>query len=241
MGVYLCANIFFPVTFILNSLLILFLVSLAGLLLLLLRGPQKAILIRWSLFLTLLCLVTGLLRFVVFKADHASTDSKTWSGVQSTPYSPAFTRSFENICTSYFSMVDKLAAGQVAASEEQGIRLKAALDSFNIEELVADTVKYDAVFLSLENAGAETTSIISDPDLAEKRASLNILSRDMFTLLTLLNIVNPPYFRLICPDAFGKGHEGWWIGETTDSPNPYGLPGCSEAQRITAAAQPIIK
>jgi hypothetical protein len=55
-----------------------------------------------------------------------------------------------------------------------GERLKQALDSFNIEEIVADTVKYDAVYLSLDNARAETISIMWQTRIWPKKEPLLI-------------------------------------------------------------------
>ena len=228
-------------TFILNIILIFSLLCLAVVLFLLIMRPEKTILKRGSLFLTLICLIAGLLRFTAGKEEHAATDHKTMSYIPASGYSTALNQSLEIVFAAYFSLSDVLATGNNVLAEERALQLKKALDSFDIEALVADTVKYDAVYLSLENAGAETTAIFSDPDLAEKRASMNILSREMFNLLTLLQAGNYQYYRLVCRDAFGKGNEGWWIGKTADSPNPYGIPGCSESRLITADDQPFIK
>jgi hypothetical protein len=240
-GVYLCSNIFFPVTLILNMLLILLLVVLTGLYIHWRKQPGKTQIPRWILFPGLLFLIIALFRFLNVYKEEAATEPQSLSSVQSAAYSPGFTHAIENIFSSYFQLVDQLAAGNMATAEEQGSRLKLALDSFTIEELVTDTIKYDAVCLSLDNARAETTAIIMDPEIAEKRASLNILSRELYTMLTLLVMADLSYYRLICPDAFGKGNEGWWIGKSADAPNPYGLTGCSSAQRITKTDQPIIK
>jgi hypothetical protein len=232
---------FLLVTIILNILLIFLLILLAVLLILWRRKPAKPILLRWSLFTGLLFILTAVFRLIPDKEEHAATKPANLSLQQHNQYSQAFTHSLDKITVSCFAVSDELAAGNTTGAEKQGERLKQALDSFNIEEIVADTVKYDTVYLSLDNARAETISIVADPDLAEKRASLNILSRELVAILTLLDIPGSTYYRLICPDAFGKGHEGWWIGKTAEALNPYGLTGCSLAERIVKAEQPIIK
>ena len=228
-------------TFILNMLLILLLVVLTGLFIYWRKQPEKSQIPRWMLFSGLFFVLIAGFRFLNLKVQQAAPAPQSLSSVQSTANSAAFTQSIEKIFSSYFRLTEQLAAGKGVELEEPGNELKQALDSFDIEELVTDTLTYDAVFLSLDNARAETTAIIADPDLAEKRASFNILSRELYTMLTLLTIADYSFYRLICPDAFGKGHEGWWIGKSADAPNPYGLTGCSNAQRITKAEQPIIK
>jgi len=234
-------NKFLLVTIILNILLIFLLTLLAVLLILWRRKPAKPILLRWSLFTGLLFILTAVFRLIPDKEEHAATETSNLSLQQHPQYSQAFTRSMDEITTSFIAIGDELAEGNITGAEKQGDRLKQALDSFNIEEIVADTVKYDALYLSLDNARAETISIVADPDLAEKRASFNILSREVISVLTLLDIPGTTYYRLICPDAFGKGQEGWWIGKTAEALNPYGLTGCSQAERISKAEQPIIK
>jgi Protein of unknown function (DUF3347) len=240
-GVYLCVNIFFPVTLILNMLLILLLVVLTGLFIYWRKQPGKSQIPRWILFSGLFFVLIAGFRFLNLKVKQAAPAPQSLSSLRSTAYSSPFTQSIEKIFSSYFRLSEQLAAGKGLESEDPGGELKQALDSFDIEELVSDTLIYDAVFLSLDNARAETSAIIADPELAEKRASFNILSRELYTMLTLLSIADHPFYRLICPDAFGKGHEGWWIGKSADAPNPYGLTGCSNAERITKAEQPIIK
>lgn len=228
-------------TFILNILLLFLLTVLAVLLLLWRKKPGKRYFLHWGLFTGLLFILTAVFRLISLKEEHAATDGPNLSLQQTGQYSAAFTRSLEEITASCMAIGDELSAGNTTGAANQSSRLKQALENFNIEELVSDTIQYDAVYLSLDNALAETRSIIEDPDLGEKRASFNILSREMVAILTLLSINEPGYFRLICPDAFGKGHEGWWIGKTTEALNPYGLTGCNQAERITKAEQPIIK
>lgn len=222
-------------------LLILLLVVLTGLFIYWRKQPGKSQIPRWILFSGLFFILIAGFRFLNRKAEQAASEPQSLSSVQSTAYSFPFTQSIEKIFSIYFRLSDQLAAGKVVETEEQGSQLKQVLDSFDIEELVTDTLTYDAVYLSLDNARAETAAIIADPELAEKRASFNILSRELYTMLTLLSLADHPFYRLICPDAFGKGHEGWWIGKSADAPNPYGLTGCSNAERITKAEQPIIK
>ena len=234
-------NNFLLVTIILNILLIFLPILLAVLLILWRRKPAKPILLRWSLFTGLLFILTAVSRLIPDKEEHAATTPSNLSLQQHSQFSQAFTRSLDQITNYSMAVGDELAAGNTIGAEKQGERLKQVLDSFNIDEIVADTVKYDAVFLSLDNARAETISIVADPDLAEKRASFNILSRELVAILTLLDIPGATYYRLICPDAFGKGHEGWWIGKTAAALNPYGINGCNQAERIGQAEQPIIK
>lgn len=228
-------------TIILNILLIFLPILLAVLLILWRRKPAKPILLRWSLITGLLFILTVVFRLIPDKEEHAATTPSNLSLQQHPQYSLVFNRSLDEITSYCFETGDELAAGNTFGAEKQAERLKQALDSFNIDEIMADTVKYDAVYLSLDNARAETISIVTDPDLAEKRASFNILSRELVAILTLLDIPGATYYRLICPDAFGKGHEGWWIGKTAAALNPYGINGCNQAERIGQAEQPIIK
>jgi hypothetical protein len=231
-GVYLCTNIFVHLTLILNTLLLIFLSGLAILLVLAFTRKNRDFLIRSCLFLALLCVVTGLLRFVILKEGNAAKPADSVSSrLPAGHFSPALYQSVENVFTTYLTMVNLFGKEDTGLIAESGNQLKTALDSLNIEELVADTVLYDAVYLSLDNARAETKSIIEDPDLGEKRASLNILSQEFFNMLTALQIQKPAFRFFRCVNAFGEGNPGYWIGDL-QSANPYGIPDCATVDKL---------
>lgn len=173
-----------------------------------------------------LCLLSGLGRFLLKNEDLTPGTAPPDTAFQHAgKYSDLFNRSLEKSLADYFLLIESSVDGNQEKMETSGTALKASLDSFKIEELITDTVLYDAIYLALDNVKAETAAIISDPDMKEKRASINILSGELFTILTNLGIRKPVYYWLTCPDAFGNGKEGGWIGETTASPDPYGCTG----------------
>jgi hypothetical protein len=234
-GVYLCANIFDPLTLILNTLLLIFLSGLVILLVLAFTRKNRDFLIRGCIFLALLIVVTSVLRFIILKEEHAANPADSLStGVPAGHFSPAFYQSVENVFTTYLTMVNLFEKEESGTIAESGKQLKTALDSLNIEELVADTVLYDAVYLSLDNARAEIKAIIEDPDLGEKRASLNILSQEFFNILTALQIQQPAFRYFRCDKAFGEGNTGYWIGNQQTA-NPYGIKDCASVDKLIGA------
>ena len=109
-------------------------------------------------------------------------------------------------------------------------KLNHALDSLAIRELEVDTIIYQTALQPYENAKIETGSILADPAIAEKRASLNILSNELYTFLRTIRYDLAKIYWLECGSAFGEDRPGNWLSEKEAAASPYGQRECVETR-----------
>lgn len=182
-----------------------------------------------TMFFAILLLIIGLLRFYVF-ADRSSGPS----GPKPLPlsvskHSQAFNLSAENVLAAYYKLAEDFSKSDTAAISRSSLALSIALDSLKITELQVDTLIYQTALQPYENAKAELSSIKSDPSLTEKRASLNILSNELFALMSTVRYDVAKLYWQECPAAFGEDKPGNWFSPAEQSAiNPYAVNDCIE-------------
>lgn len=180
--------------------------------------------------LAILLLVVGLIQFFVFPArTETSTDSKAVPLTVS-KHSEAFNQSIENVLTAYLKVTETFAGTDTVKIGQSVSELETAVNSFQIQELQVDTLIYQTALQPYENVKAELVSMKSDPSLAEKRSSLNILSNELFTLLRIVRYDLARLHWLECATAFGEGIPGNWISKSESAVNPYGQENCVETK-----------
>jgi hypothetical protein len=184
--------------------------------------------------LVMLCavilLLTGLVRYFVLGTASGGKHDK---GPKPTPltvskHSEAFNLSFESVLATYYKLTEGFVANDTVSINKSGNELKAALDSFKIDELKADTLIYQTALQPYENAKAEAASIIADPSLDEKKGSLNILSNELFSLLSTAKYDLAKLYWQECDKAFGEDKPGNWFSKTDKAENPYGQKDCAD-------------
>lgn len=143
-------------------------------------------------------------------------------------HSDLFNRSMESVLAAYYSLSGSLPGGDAAVINSNGRVLQAALDSFLIKELQVDTIIYQTALQPYENTRAEVAAIIADPSLDEKKSSFNILSNELFSLLSTVRYDLAKVFWLECINAFGEEKPGNWLGNSEKAENPYGQKDCTE-------------
>lgn len=176
----------------------------------------------------ILLLIVGLVRFYAFPDRPAAHQDTKAVPLTVSTHSQVFNQSIEKVLEAYSKMTDDFAKSDSGAINSSAAWLRQALDSFRLEELKVDTLIYQTALQPYENVKTELSSIISDPSLAEKRASLNIFSNELFTLLTTVRYDLAKLYWQECGNAFGEDRPGNWISRFEQSPNPYGQAGCSE-------------
>jgi FlaG/FlaF family flagellin (archaellin) len=184
--------------------------------------------------LVMLCavvlLLAGLVRYFILGSGGGASHNK---GPKPVPlsvskHSEKFNTSFENVLTGYFSLTDAFVKNDTAAIIAGSIDLKLALDSFKIEELKADTLIYQTALQPYENVKAEVTAITADPSLIEKKASFNVLSNELFSLMNTAKYDLKKLYWQECGKAFGEDKPGNWLSKTEKTENPYGQKDCAE-------------
>jgi Protein of unknown function (DUF3347) len=182
-----------------------------------------------TMFFAILLLITGLVRYFVYPGGGRSqgNDPKP-PPLTVSKHSEAFNQSLENILNAYYGMTDGFVNGDTSVINNSGNNLKTALDSFKVEELKQDSLIYETALQPLQNIKSEITSIIADPSINEKKGSLNILSNELFALLSTVRYDLALLYWQECGAAFGEDKPGNWISKTEQSPNPYGQKDCAE-------------
>jgi hypothetical protein len=178
----------------------------------------------------IILLLTGLVRYFVLGSGGGGKNDK---GPKPIPlavskHSEAFNSSFEKVLVTYYKLTEGFVANDTVAINKTGTELKAALDSFKIDELKADTLIYQTALQPYENAKAEAASIAIDPSLEEKKGSLNILSNELFSLLSTAKYDLAKLYWQECNKAFGEDKPGNWFSKTDKTENPYGQKNCAD-------------
>lgn len=177
--------------------------------------------------LALLLLVGGLIRYFAFP-DRPCPSCPKPLPLAVSKHSEAFNLSLENVLNAYDKTTTDLVASDSAAIAKSANALKLALDSFRVAELQVDSLIYQTALQPYENIKAEVASMVADPSLAEKRASFNILSNELFALLSTVRYDLAKIFWHECSNAFGEGKVGNWLSRTEKSSSPYGVKDCVE-------------
>jgi Protein of unknown function (DUF3347) len=182
------------------------------------------------MFCAIMLLLAGLVRYFILGSGGGASHDK---GPKPVPlsvskHSENFNTSFENVLTGYFSLTAAFVKNDTAAINEGSNILKLALDSFKIEELKADTLIYQTALQPYENVKAEVAAIATNPSVDEKKASFNVLSNELFSLMNTAKYDLAKLFWLECGKAFGEDKPGNWLGKTEKAENPYGQKDCTE-------------
>ena len=183
-----------------------------------------------TMFFAILLLLAGLIRFYVYGGSSSSSNDPKPPPLTVSKHSEAFNQSVENIMNAYYGMTVGFVYSDTAMISQTSNTLKAALDSFKVEELKQDSLIYETALQPLQNIKAEIASIISDPSIAEKRSSLNIFSSELFALLSTVRYDLAKLYWQECTSAFGEDKPGNWISKTEKSENPYGQKDCAEVR-----------
>lgn len=181
------------------------------------------------MFFAILLLITGLVRYFVYPGGGGSNNNEPKPPpLTVSKHSEIFNQSIENVLIAYYSMTDGFVKNDTTVINQSGNNFKMAVDSFKVEELKQDSLIYETALQPLQNIKSEIASIVADPSIAEKRGSLNILSNELFTLLSTVRYDLAKLYWQECVSAFGEDKPGNWLSKTEQSDNPYGQKDCAE-------------
>jgi hypothetical protein len=182
-----------------------------------------------TMFFAILLLVIGFVRYFIYPGDGgAAANEPKPVPLTVSRHSEAFNLSIEKVLNVYYMLTDGFVKEDTSVINQSGYNLKAAVDSFKVEELKQDSLIYETALQPLQNIKSEIASIIADPSIKEKRGSLNILSNELFTLLSTVRYDLAKLYWQECTSAFGEDKPGNWLSKTEQSVNPYGQKDCAE-------------
>lgn len=183
----------------------------------------------FTIFFALLLFVIGLLQYYVFSDGGGKSEPGTkLPPLPVSKHSPAFNTSVENVLNAYLRMTDGFVTADTPLIRQAGVELRTALDSLRLDELKVDTLIYETALQPYGNTKAEIESIIADPSIAEKRASFNIFSNELYALLRTVRYDLAKVYWMECPHAFGEDRPGNWLSRSDQLMNPYGREDCTE-------------
>ncbi len=182
-----------------------------------------------TMFFAILLLIAGLIRIFFFPGSSSNSNNEPPPQPLSvSKHSPAFNTAIQGVLNAYFKMADVFVNSDTLLIRLTASELKSALDSFSLDDLKRDSLIYLSAQQPYENCKSEVSSIISDPSLDEKRASLNILSQELFQLLNTVKYDLGKIYWLECENAFGDEKPGDWLSQTEKGQNPYAKTDCTE-------------
>lgn len=185
---------------------------------------------RLSVFCAILLLLVGIIRYSFFSSASGSADNPKPPPLTVGRHSPAFYQQTDAVLTAYFSLTDGFVSGDSTRINAAAASLQTAMDSFHLDELRPDTLIYETAQQPYQNIKSELAAIRTDPAPEEKKASLNILSNELYTLLRTVRYDAALLFWKECPTAFGEDRPGNWLSKSETSVNPYGQAGCAETR-----------
>ncbi len=183
-----------------------------------------------TMLFAILLLIIGFVQYFIFTNSPSNDNSPKPPPLPVSKHTAAFNQSVENMLQAYFRLTDGFVNNDLSAVDKSAGELKIALDSFKIDELRIDTLIYETALQPYGNTRAEIASIIADPSIEEKKASLNIFSNEMYSLLRTVRYDLARLYWKECPFAFGEGKPGNWISKSEQMLNPYGKEDCAEVR-----------
>ncbi len=175
-------------------------------------------------------LAAGLVRYFILGSGGGAQHDK---GPKPAPlsvskHSGGFNLSFEKVLTTYFALTDAFVKNDTVVINKESNALRIALDSFKIDDLKADTLIYQTALQPYDNAKAEALAIATKSSLEEKKVALNVLSNELFSLMSTAKYDLAKVYWLECGAAFAEDKPGNWLSKIEKSTNPYVKNECAE-------------
>jgi hypothetical protein len=163
----------------------------------------------------------------VFATSCSETDGKASEAEQDQPISIAknssvFTKSYDLLLSSYYSLKDALVASDSAKANLAATQLLVNADSLKVSEIQGDSTG-----VIKETAGSFTATIHSSAEalqkestLEEKRKEFETISDALWSLTRTVKYDGAKVYYNHCPMAFdNKG--AYWLSDSSKIENPY--------------------
>jgi hypothetical protein len=172
--------------------------------------------------LVLALVIVGIWFFVFKGKKNTGSGMPKPEPIAVSKHSEAFNQSMQDMMTAYYSMTEAFVNWDTTGVNEKGKALQVAIGNLRLAEMQKDSLLFPTVIDQWDGVKAEIAGLNADPDLAEKRASLNILSQEIFDLLRIVRYdVAKVYFQE-CPMALNHYEvAGNWLSNSKEVRNPY--------------------
>lgn len=177
--------------------------------------------------LLLAVLLLGIAGFLVWKfvfsgkKNHADSGEKPQALVVS-KHSAAFNNSVQQLLTDYYSLTEAFVNWDTVAVNASAQRLQGSVDSLKLSEMEKDSALYPTAQMQWEGVRSEVAGLITDPTMDDKKASLNMLSQQIFDLLRIVRYDAAKIYFQECPMALNNYEmAGNWLSPVDSVRNPY--------------------
>ena len=159
--------------------------------------------------------------FFIFREKNKSTTATQTSKPYISQHSAGFNQSLRGMMESYYKLTEAFVNWDTLAVEKYSVELNATLNSLKMEELMNDSLAYRKALTGIIAVKSDLAGIIKSPGLEEKRQSLNMLSRSLYSFLHIVRFDIGKVYCQECPMAFDDIHSGYWLSSTEAVRNPY--------------------
>ena len=173
------------------------------------------------LILLVLLLAAIAVWYFVFTRKSSDPAGPKQQPITVSKHSEEFNRSMQKLLDAYYNMTEAFVNWDTININKYSNELKFALDSVKMDEIKKDSTIYETAITFQDNSKAELDGLMKDPSLDEKRASLNMLSDNLFNFLRTIRYDKGKVYWQECPMAFGDDKPGFWLSGSDAVRNPY--------------------
>jgi hypothetical protein len=160
--------------------------------------------------------------YVVFRKKDSEPAGPKAQPVAVGKYSAAFNQSVQDVMNAYYSLSEGLVNWDTAVVTQHSGALKTAINNIKLTEIQKDTLIYQTAEGTWETLKAEAETFTTSATLADKKASFNNLSNNLYDLLRIVKYDQAKVYLQECPMALNNyDGSGNWLSATDAVRNPY--------------------
>jgi len=173
--------------------------------------------------LVLVIAVVAVWKFVFSGKKNSLEDGTKLTALVVSQHSESFNQSMQQVMNAYFDMVEGFVNWDTVAIARQGNAMLTALDGLPIQEMEKDSAIYPTAYGQWEAIKSETDGLVADEGLEEKKASLNMLSQQLFDFLRIIRYDLAKVYFWECPMSLDDYQmpANWLSASNKNVRNPY--------------------
>lgn len=182
-----------------------------------------------TIFLGIILLIIGLIRYTVFPLNKNNTPKEAKPiPLSVSKHSQSFNNSLQSVLDTYYALTSAFAINDSSAVNVSSDGLIAATDSFRIDDLKTDTLIYQTALQPHQNIKYLIAQILNEPVRAGQLRSFHQVSTELFSLLSIVRYDLAKIYWFECADAMEGSETGNWLSDKEGSVNPYNKNDCAE-------------
>lgn len=164
----------------------------------------------------------GIVYFGFIRKNGGSDSGSKQAAITVSQHSQAFNASMQKMMDNYYAMTEDFVNWDTIAINKHSAELKTAVDEIKLDDLQKDTLIYKTALGSVDNIKNELIGMTGAPNIYEKRASLSLLSNQLYDLLRIVRYDAAKVYLQECPMALSNYETaGNWLSKTDEVRNPF--------------------